>query len=263
MSALFKGVKSADHFPDLEFIPRVGIRQRPKHIRTHAEAIALGYQYMGAGMRASVTQVGESPIWRVEAQVEGAQGDPDQNIQNTHELRVNVLNPDIKANRVLQELFWGDAAPDLRKGVAAKKISFVHGMAREVEAGDLSYDEAVAEILSSTSIFADTDLDAARELLDELLLGADSYVEFQYVYVHTFNFGPLADLVSDYSNVGRIFTSAQVEEAENTPAVHVLPAGEWIKIPPERTDSLGSNTSIKYEYWWAEEYSRLRYLEAE
>jgi hypothetical protein len=41
-----------------------------------------------------------------------------------------------------------------------------------------------------------------------------------------------------------------------------LPAGEWIKLPPERVDSLGQNTQLKYEYWWAESWSRLRYDEA-
>lgn len=253
MSLIYKGVKGAWQKPDLDFIPRTGIRQRPKFTGTRDQCIAIAGQFFGQGARASVTQQGDSPIWRVEAQVEGVEGAPDQNIQNTHELRVNVLNPDIKSNLKLQSFFAG----------AAKSLSFIQKLANSVAIGDISYAEARADIAAEETLeIEDSEINAAYEFLDTLLLGTDSYAQFQYVYVHTFNFGTLAELFSDYSNVGRIFTSAQVESAENTPAENVLPAGEWLKIPPERVDSLGQNTQLKYEYWWAESYSRQLYDEA-
>lgn len=250
---IYKGKKSTILQPDLDFIPKVGVRQRPKFEGTRDECVARAFQYYAQGARASVVQQNDSPIWRMEAHVEGVEGDPNQNIQNTHELRVNVSNPDIKTNLVLQSLFSG----------AAAAISFVQTLANAVEAGRMSYTEARADIAAEETLEIETsELPAAYELLDELLLGATSFAQFEYVYIHTFNFGPLADLLSDYTNVGRIFTSAQVESAENTPSEHVLPAGEWIKLPPERIDSLGQNTQLKYEYWWSQEFSRLRYLEA-
>lgn len=254
MSAIFKGQISINKLPDLEFIPKVGIRQRPKHIRTRDQAVALGAQYMAAGMRATVTQEGDSPIWRVEAQVEGATGDPSLNIQNTHELRVNVNNPDFKSNLKTQSFFAG----------AAASLSFIQKLGNAVISGEMTYDDARADIAAAETLeIEDDEIEDAYNILDELLLGADSYTQFSYVYVHTFNFGPLADLISDFSNVGRIFTSAQVEQAENTPAEHALPEGEWLKLPPERIDSLGQNTALKYEYWWANTYSRYRYDEAD
>lgn len=253
MSAIFKGQTSAHLLPDLDFIPKVGIRQRPKFTGPRDQAIAVANQYLQAGARASVTQQGDSPIWRVEAQIDGLEGEPNQNIQDTHELRVNVLNPDIKTSPVLQSYFAG----------AAAALSFIQKLANAVLAGEITYSEARADIASEETLeVGDTELDAAYAFLDELLLGADTYITFQYVYIHTFNFGPIADLLSDYSNVARIFTTTQVEQAENTPTEHALPAGEWLKIPPERIDSLGQNTQLKYEYWWAERWSRLRYEEA-
>lgn len=72
----------------------------------------------------------------------------------------------------------------------------------------------------------------------------------EYSYTHTFTFDPLEDILSDYSNVGRIFTERQMRDAEGIPEALELPAGEWVKLPPERIDSFGRPTVLKYEYWW-------------
>lgn len=253
---IFKGKNSSWLKPDLDFIPKVGVRQRPKFEGTREQCIAVASQFFGQGARANVIQQGNSPIWRVEAQVEGIEGAPDQNIQNTHELRVNVNNPDIRTNPTLISLF--------DSGVST--IAWIYKESKRIESDERSRAEVVADINDAgqtevTGVVPGEEA-AAIAFLDELLLGADTYVQFQYVYVHTFNFGTLGELFSDYSNVGAIFTSAQVEAEENIPAEHVLPAGEWIKLPPERIDSLGQNTQLKYEYWWAQSYSRLRYPEA-
>jgi hypothetical protein len=252
MSAIFKGNCSQDLLPDLEFIPKVGIRQRPKHLRRREQAVTLAQAYMAAGMRASVTQEGESPIWRVTAEIDGdpSNPDPELDLQNTHELRVNVLNPDIKTNLVLQSQFTGGA-------VAA--ISAVEKISNDRKSGKLTnYNAAVDAVLASSDIET-ADVGIALSLLDELLQGADTFVDFQYVYSHTFNFGAFLDKVSDYSNVGCIFTSSQITAIEKVPEENVLPDGEWIKLPPERTDMIGGRTLLKYEYWWAQGWSRLRY----
>jgi hypothetical protein len=253
---IYKGKKSAWQKPDLDFIPRVGVRQRPKFEGTREQCIAIASQFFAQGARATVTQQGNSPIWRAEAQVEGIEGEQNQNIQNTHELRVNVNNPDIRTNTKLLSLFALGVTP----------IAWIYKESKRIEADERSRAEVVADINDAsqtevTGVQSGEETDAVS-FLDELLLGADTFIQFQYVYVHTFNFGTLAELFSDYTNVGKIFTSAGVESAENIPAEHVLPAGEWIKLPPERIDSLGQNTQLKYEYWWAESWSRLRYDEA-
>ncbi len=62
---IYRGGIAQDHLPEIEMIPGVGIRTLTKHIRKRNDAVALASQYFAAGVRASVQQEGDSPIWRV------------------------------------------------------------------------------------------------------------------------------------------------------------------------------------------------------
>lgn len=255
---IFKGKIAQDLLPDLEFIPGVGLRTRPKHLRTHDEAVRLAANYFRIGMRAAVTQEGDSPIWRVTASIEGDPSNPDptsEELQNTHELRANVLNPDWKTNLYTQNLFT--ASP------AAASMTYIERRANGIKSDDVKYADVVDDLVVDTnSPILPADYDLAVSLLDELLAGADTFLDFQYVYTHAFTFGSGRDYPADFNGVRKIFTAQEVINAEGTPAGFEMPAGDWVKLPPEKTVMYGGRASLKYEYWWAGQWSPLRYADS-
>jgi hypothetical protein len=256
MSVIKKGQPSAPILPDLDYIPNVGVRTiQRKDFMSYEDAKAFAFACLQDGMKASVRQQGDAPIWRVEAQAEGDPSNPDSDLQDTHELRVNVLYPDIKTNLVTREIFNVN-----NDGLSAKRIALLEKYANDLKTSDSLDSEYTTLIqdLATTGPFVSV-ADKARELIDELLIGSDTYPEFQYVYTHTFNFGSVSDLRADFSNVQRIFTTDELTQAENIPFELEMPAGEWIKLPPEQTVMFGGRELLKYEYWWAQSWSRLRY----
>ena len=250
---IIKGQTSAEQLPDLEFIPNQGMRTiMRRDFADYNSARAYAAALFNDKVRTSVRQKGDAPIWTVESSYEGDPNDPESDIQNTHELRVNILYSDIKSNLHLQSQFTGSAPA---------ACAAVERFADEVKSGDKTYDQAIQAIADSDDIET-ADLSVATQMLDLFLLGVESYPQFQYVYTHTFNFGDPQDFTLDNSNVFEIHSTGHVESDESIPASFGLPAGEWLKLPPEKTTYVGGRASIKYEYWWAEQYSTLLYPHA-
>jgi hypothetical protein len=255
MAVIKKGIQAAGQQPDIEMIPGRGFVYRPKSEYLDRDAaLSDALDYYVSGIRAVVVQKGDSPIWRVEAQQEGDPSDPNADLQNTHELRVNVLNPDIKANRYLQSQFTA--------GTAAKTISTVEKLANAVRSADDAEDAYADALIQIDLQIPVADADRAVSLLDMLLTGVETYIDFQYVYTHTFNFGRPNDQFPDFSNVRCIFDTSEVLAAENLPTGFGLPDGEWVKLPPEKTEMVGGRYTMKYEYWWAELWESLLYPRA-
>jgi len=258
-----KGQTSAIQRPDLEFIPHVGQRTiLKKEFLDYNAATAYAATLYHSGLRASVRQKGDAPCWLVESQVEGDPNNPTPDLQNTHELRANVLNPDLKTNLVLQSQFVGVTEPPAAaRSYRAKAISFVERLARKVQNDDQTYSEALFTLQDEEfTELEPADYEVGTELLDQLLLGLTTFITFQYVYVHTFNFGTFNDLPADFFGVGKLFTENGVIEDEGIdPAIFELPEGLWLKLPPEKQVMFGGRALLKYEYWWSEQPSALVY----
>lgn len=258
MSVIWKGSSEGNAQAEIDLVPGVGRKFAFRHTRSYDAAVNLAQQYMSAGFRAQITQEGDSPLWQIRASVDGDPTDPTNDIQNTHELRVNVETPDVRANPVLFDTFSDDA-----NGTnAALRINFLWNLAESLKENPTQYATSISDLNEAGSPIPVGMIPSAVQFLNELLLGQDTYITFSYVYVHTFNFGTFADLEADWSNTECIFTTAQVISEENVPARLNLPDGEWLKVPPEEVVPHGQRESLKYEYWWKPEYSRLRYAEA-
>lgn len=255
---LIKGQASAQQKNDVEFIPNVGMRTiLRRDFFNYDQAVAHAAANFGEGIKSSVRQKGDEPIWTVETSFEGDPNDPDSDIQNTHELRVNILNPDIKANLVLQRRFTQTY------GGYAKQIAAVENYANAVKNAEdpsAEYNTLISDMATTGPFVADNAALAIR-LLDKLLVGSDTFIDFQYVYVHTFNVGVQRELVPDRFGEIEVFSPGGVVDAEGTPALMGLVGvgGEWLKLPVETTTMYGGRVLHKYEYWWADEWDDLTY----
>ncbi len=249
--AIIKGQLSAQQTNDLEFIPNVGMRTiLRKSFAIYSEAVAYASNLFTDGVRVSVRQQGDAPIWNVESTYEGDPNDPDADLQNTHELRVNIERLSIKLNPHLRSQFTGNAFASM---AAVEKI------ANKYMAGDYaSVEDAIAALADLDDIDA-ADLTIAGEVFYLFISGADEYISHDYVYTHTFNFGTQVDLELDNSNVGAVFTTSQLRDAEAIPAEQALPNGEWLKLPPEEATMYGGREVLKYEYWHAASWDSLLY----
>jgi hypothetical protein len=265
MSVLRKGAVAAGQQPDIDMIPGRGIVYRPKSEYLDRDAaLSDALDYYVSGIRATVVQKGDSPIWRVEAQQEGDPTDPNEDLQNTHELRVNVINPDIRANTFLLEKLGTNAD---------SKLAWLAKIYADYAGGSRSWTDTINSIAITgatpfdlvESPFDSTDtagIALANKVLSSWLYNNDTFIDFQYVYTHTFNFGLTSEKRSDFTNVRRVFTATQVRDAEKTPESHDLPEGEWLKLPPERVEMIGGRITLKYEYWWAEIWNPILYRRA-
>jgi hypothetical protein len=252
---IIKGQPDAQLTPDLEFIPNVGPRTilrrdftNYNEARNHAAGLSA------AGFRSSVRQKGEAPIWTVESSFEGDPNDPDSDLQNTHELRANVLNPDWKSNLYTHSLFT--ASP------AGASMAYLERKANAIKSDDVDYNTVRNELVDdATSPIQAADFVLCQSLLDDLLAGNDTFIDFQYVYTHTFNFGSQRDYIPDHFGVRSIFTPGGLISDENVPALLGIDdvGGEWLKLPPEVTDMYGGRRILKYEYWWAEQWNPRQY----
>lgn len=257
---IIKGQSSATQLPDLEFIPNQGIRTiYRRKFTNYDDARNAAAALFSDKVRTSVRQDGDAPIWTVESSYEGDPTDPNSDLQNTHELRVNTLNPKATTSQVMK-----DRLQSYYGGNAARLAVTLEGWAEKIRDADdpyAVYDQTV-EDMATTGPFI-SDVASAQELLDLFVYGTDDFFDFKYVYVHTFNFGTQRDLEIDNSNVLRIFTTAQMANAESIPANFGLPDGEWLKLPPEKITHVGNRAELKYEYWWAKTWSRWLYEEME
>jgi len=254
MAEIWKGQTTVAKLPEYELTPGVGIKTTYRHQAPYATAKAIAAQYFNAKIPATVKQDGDSPVWIVEATIEG---ENESDLQSQHELRLNLLNPDIKSNPVLVEKFGGG-------NTAIARIAEIERISKLITGGDSTYDaESQSIYAADNSLFQTAPMiDDAIELLNTMLIGTASYQSFAYVYTHTFNFGNWRDTVADYSNVQCIFTTEQMRDAENIPSTIQLPDGEWLKLPPEQVVQLGQRKQLKYEYWWSDKWSRLLYRDA-
>lgn len=242
-----KGVQQSTMLPEVDLAPNLPPTTRIRAVGSRPYCLAQAVNYRRAGWRASVRQEGDTPLWRMEASIEGDPADANSTLENTHELRANLLNPDLKSNLVLRSKFVGDAIPS---------IAGVQKLANQILTGEIDY---AAALVTIEEALEDADVALGVELLDLLLSGADTFTSFQYVYIHTFNFGSAADLSADFTNVGKFFSTPQLRFAEGIPQIVDLPAGEWLKMAPEKTVAIGECITLKYEYWWAETWSTLLY----
>ena len=254
MSEIWKGTDFASKLPSYDMTPGVGIKTSYRHETTYAKARALAGNYYNAGIMATCKQIGDSPVWSVEATLEGENA---TDLQSTHELRINLLQNDVKANRVLQGQLGG-----IGTSLAVSRIAEVESIARSIISGKETYENEITNMFASELFPTPEIAGIGQDLLDMLLAGTTGFQSFAYVYVHTFNFGSWRDTVADFVNVQKIFTTAQLIAAENIPTNAQVPNGEWLKLPPEQVVQLGQRKQLKYEYWWAEEWSRLLYEEA-
>ena len=262
---IIKGQADAQQKNDLEFVPNVGVRTiLRRDFFNYDQAVSYAAALFNGSTRASVRQKGDAPIWTVESSYEGDPNDPNGDLQNTHELRANVLNPDWKTNAYTQSLFALGVVPMIWIEAQSAQIKDA------LQGGDSSVtrSEVVAKI-NDPSYTEETGIQSGEEasailVLDELLLGADTFIDFQYVYTHTFNFGTQRDAIPDHYGVREIFTPAQVQSFENIPPLLGIEdvGGEWLKLPPEVVDLYGGRRTLKYEYWWATSWSRTKYATA-
>lgn len=238
------------------FSPNAPTRVIDRAEGPEADMLALAYTYRQAGWTAETEQIGDSPVWSMIASTEGDPVNPSADVQNTHELRVNVHYPDIKANLHLQSQFTTSPA--------VASIAFVQLRANQIMDGSKTYEAAVnGWVDDAESPIQAPDHLIATQLLDLLLLDRNlTFPDFQYVYTHTFNYGSLQDAVADFSNVRAFFDTSQLIATEGVPDLLDLPAGEWLKLPPEQLVELGGQKVLKYEYWWADSWTTLLYAPA-
>jgi hypothetical protein len=259
MAVIKKGQMVGNKLPDLEFIPNVGKRTiLRREFGDYTTAVAYAASLYSINTRASVRQQGDGPKWMVESSYEGDPDDPNADLVNTHEIRINVLNPDIKANTYLQSRFTAQYGSKAARNIATIE-KFANGI-KTSSTPESEYNTLISD-MATTGTFISDSAALAIQLLNELLLGADTFIDFQYVYTHTFNFGSQQDAIPDHFGVRQIFTPAGVVADENIPAFFGFTAvgGEWFKLPPEITEMYGGRRLLKYEYWWAEQWSTLRY----
>ena len=249
--AIIKGQLSAQQTNDLEFIPNVGMRTIIRRsFAIYSEAVAYAASLFSSGVRVSVRQQGDAPIWNVESAYEGDPNDPDADLQNTHELSVNIERLSIKLNPYLRSQFTGNAFAAM---AAVQKV------ADKYLAGDYASTTDAITALADQEDIDSADLTLAGNVFYLFISGADEYISHDYVYTHTFNFGSQTDLTLDNSNVGAVFTTAQLRDAEAIPANQALPNGEWLKLPPEEATMYGGREVLKYEYWHAASWDSLLY----
>lgn len=258
MSVQYKGRSSSSLLPEYDFAPNLpGVKTHreigpPEYILSRAIALR------NAGYTTATKQEGDTPLWSLSARIEGDPANA-ETLENTHELRANLLNPDIKTNAVLQRRLAAVYNVLPGEDFTISILAAVESMATQIRNSDTAAEDYDASILELTETYP-TSRDGgalAIELLELLLTGVSTYLEFQYVYVHTFNLGVGQAAEIDYSNVGKIFTASPID-AEGIPTSLNLPDGmEWIKIAPEKVVNLGQGESLKYEYWSANEWSRL------
>jgi len=250
-----KGLASAEKRPDLDFIINVGPRTITRRdFNDYDQAVAHASALFGSGTKSSVKQRGEEPIWTVESSFEGDPNDPDSDLQNTHELRANVLNPDWKSNLYTQSLFTASPAP--------ASLAYLERKANEIKNSAVDYTTVVNELVDdATSPIQPADYALSVLLLDDQLAGNDTFIEFQYVYTHTFNFGSQRDYIPDHFGVRKIFTPSGIIADELIPEHLGIEevAGEWLKLPPEITEMFGGRRILKYEYWWATQWNPRQY----
>lgn len=256
MAAIHKGIQEIQLLPELDMAPNVPTTTRIRATGGRNYIIGQASAYRASGYKVTTRQDGDSPIWKLEASVEGDPNDPqgEASLENTHELRANLLSPDIRTNAVLISHF----------DLGVNTVNYLYGEAQSILSGDQTRTEVLDYIGNAANVevhgVQPDEVTDATSFIDLILGGTDTFTKYQYVYVHTLNFGTLYDATIDYSNVSKRFTTEQMIFAESIPDSLNLPqTGEWLKTAPEKVVQLGGGFSLKYEYWWNELYSSLLY----
>jgi hypothetical protein len=256
----WKGAKKAFQGTDLEFTPGVGVRTMERWEGDKTSMSDLFNSYANSGWQVRCSRNSGTPVWVVEASVQGDPNAPDgSDLVDIHELHGNVLNPSNLSSPFLKsQLGGGDAA--------ALKLAYIKQVYDDYRSRRVAdYGEAVADLAdpATSPITDNNELMIAQRVLDDLIQGVNHYIQFQFVYRHTYNFGPIRSLRVNPANVGAIFTPAELIAAENIPSIEADDiqeiGGEWLKVFPSKRNELGQRRQVVREYWWAEEISRLYY----
>lgn len=255
MPPVWKGSKKVFKGRAMDLIQGVGPRLVDRWEGANSEMLPKALNYYASGWNVSLRPNEGTPIWTVEAAVEGDPNNPNTDIVNIHELHGNVLNPSNLTSPYLHSQFTGD--PDAC-------IAYVVDLANEVRNGNLTYTEAVSVGLETAGLpIVAADVELCTELLKELLRGVTHYYKFQLVYRHTYNFGPLSSMRAGVENIGCIFQPEELIDEEGIPdleAEDILDmGGEWLKVFPQKRVELGQRRQVSREYWWADDASPLYY----
>lgn len=227
----------------------------------YEELFAMVSSLQSAYDNIELVRIGDTPVWSLTASVgntdsgDNSQDDP----VDTHELIGNDLQQSVLINPTLTASLTGNSA-----GLVMRAIKLAH---TNYTGGKKSYEEVAVDITTACNTAFNgspgTATGEALNVFDDLVAGKESFVASQYVYRRTRTVSKRnTTLKAAFSNVNKIFTSAQaVITAESIPSSvnFDLPSGEWLKKTPTVNAQFGAKTQITYEYWHADEWSRLYY----
>lgn len=225
----------------------------------------LADQYRAAGYRVEVdpSDDGSYDILRVQLGAEETQP-PDQPLADQWTLAGNDL----------EKSLW--SLPVIRTEMDACENTMALAMLRaDIEA--MVRGETAVPDPQTPSTTIDLTLDGLKSVVEELGMnwapwlalitslarGEESYSVSQYVLRHVLTIGSNSTIKPSYDNVGRMYSTASLEAAEQIPSTlkFVLPAGFWLKRTPTVDQTAADKYQITQEWWHAEQYDPFIYGE--
>ena len=262
---IWKGSTFVQHADELLFTPGQGTTRTRRMEGTAAQMIPRAVSLRNLGWQARVGRSGESPIWQVEAVV---QDEPEANdpTVDTHELHGNIANPSNLTSPFLLSQFVDGGAGKSKE----EKAGWIGKTCADFLSGTLkTFAQVKNQIIDPDGPFgaliqAETDL--AFAVVSDCIQGVNHYLQFQFVYRHTFTYGYLVNRRAGIANVGKIHTSAQLIASENIPGEEAADitdmGGEWMKLFPQKINQLNQRRQLTREYWWAADWKRNYYQNA-
>jgi hypothetical protein len=160
---------------------------------------------------------------------------------------------------------------------AATALTIISKIANEVrkyQNQQQTYAEMQAAVAATVSSYSGA-ATLASSLMDDLDRNGEQFLQVQYVYTHTVSVAErvfqanAASFQGVYDNVERVHSESQVFNYENIPAEFYLPQrvldgapAEWLKQPPRAVLTSGQRRELTVTYLFADEWSRLYYLDA-
>lgn len=179
--------------------------------------------------------------------------------QDIHELEVQVEQIPVWNSETLRAQFSGtqdeiDAAIGMTQAYWNK---FQSGGITD-ENGDPDITEALSKLLFNVA----TNPAACGKLFRLVARGTDSAIEYNTVYRRTLTAADPAQVTASIEGVRKIWTTAEVENWEGTPAAPwfgLEPGMQWLKAPPTVQAVSGQRTQIQYYYTQFKQASAMLY----
>lgn len=259
-----------DQGPDsLDYDPRTGIQRRRPFTGT-PDAIDIAAQTLiNENAKFSLEAPVNGGYRRIVVFISGEEGHPaDQPLTDDWERDSNMIEKDLwELPKVAREMakFSSPSNVALNGGdrtVGARWKSDIEGVIK----GDLitlkDGTEITYQLLMDIANAYGLNLAVMQELFSALGRGSKSKMIPAYVLRRTRQITENATLKPDDANVGKVYTTAQLQVAEPIPFTikWSMPEGIWLKMAPDVKPIQGTpRWSITQEWWWAEYYDTFVY----